>query len=697
VARQDQPPTLNINTIAGGGIADGGSAQAGILLSPTAIAVDASGNVFIADTDNHRIRKIDPMGVITTAVGSGVAGFAGDGGPPAEAQLNSPRGLAFDKDGNLMVADTGNSRIRRLEKVKVMENDKEVEKIVLNTFAGSGVAGFTGDGGAAKDAQLNNPRGIVVDPSGNVFIADTNNQRVRQIDGTLKISTVAGDGMKGFKDEVFDKAQFNSPTALGFDKDGNLLIVDTGNNRIRRVVQSEMTKKVETVAGTGLPAFAGDNGPPAQAALNIPLHIVTDPSGAILIADAGNNRIRKIDPSGMMITTVVGTGVRGVSGDGGPAPAARLNSPTALALMSDGQLLVADTFNNRVRSVDSANVIMTIAGGGIGDGNPPLQAALNLPYGVATDAAGNIYFTDTYNHRIRKFSATEMNPTITTIAGTGIAGFAGDDGMATAARLNFPRGIIVTEAGDIYFADTYNHRVRKISASGVITTVAGNGTAGFSGDMGMATQAALRFPLAMILDSMGSLYIADAGNHRVRKVDAMGVITTVVGTGVRGPEGDDKEAVMAQLNTPAALAFDKDKNLLIADAGNHKIRKLEFSSGKISTVVGKGTAAYSGDGGMAKDAEINTPLGLVVDPDGKIYIADTVNQRVRLVDAMGNISNFAGNGTPGFGGDGQIAGIGMLNFPAGLAVDKDKNLLIADTFNSRIRKIAPAPMMPPPS
>jgi DNA-binding beta-propeller fold protein YncE len=194
---------------------------------------------------------------------------------------------------------------------------------------------------------------------------------------------------------------------------------------------------------------------------------------------------------------------------------------------------------------------------------------------------------------------------------------------------------------------------------------------------------------------MGNLYIADAGNNRIRKVDSMGVITTVAGTGTRGSEGDDKPAVMAQLNTPAAVALDKDGNLLIADAGNHRIRKVDFSSGNISTIAGKGTPAYSGDAGMATAAEVNTPLGVAVDPDGNIYIADTANQRIRKIDGMGTITSFAGNGTGGFGGDGQLPGLSMLNFPVGLALDKDKNLIIADTFNNRVRKIAPAP--PPPS
>ncbi|HXF04152.1 MAG TPA: hypothetical protein VNM72_01900 [Blastocatellia bacterium] len=689
-AQEEQPTTFNITTIVGGGIGDGLPARVASLAGPSALAVDAMGNIFIADTENHRVRKIDPNGTITTVVGTGVEGFSGDGGPPELAQLRFPRGLAFDKDGNLLIADTGNNRIRRLEKME--------DKVVINTLAGSGPSGFAGDGGPAKDAQLNGPRGIAVDASGNIYIADTGNHRIRQIDGTLRITTIAGDGIKGFAGDGEDatKARLNTPIAVAVSSTGDLYIADTGNNRIRRVSAGKIT----TVAGTGFPIFSGDGGPATAAGLNAPLGLLFDTLGNLLIADTGNNRIRRIDASGI-ITTVAGSGIRGMGGDGQPALAAQFNAPAALALAPDGKLLIADLGNQRIRSLDASAIVRTEAGGGLGDGGPATAALLNLPYGLVSDSAGTLYIADTNNHRIRKVVASQGSDgttlTITTIAGTGQSGFSGDGGPAIEARLNFPRGLALDPQGNLYIADTNNHRIRRIDPWGRITTVAGNGTPGFSGDGQPAVRAQLRFPLAVAVDAMGTLYIADAGNNRVRRVDASGIITTVAGTGERGSGGDDDTADKAQLHTPAALAFDKDGNLLIADTGNHKIRKIDFSTMKISTFAGKGTPAFSGDGGAAGAAELNTPFGLIADAKGNVFIADSANHRVRRVDATGNISTFVGSGTPGFGGDGLGAALATINFPTALALDPQGNLILADTFNHRIRKLTPQPPTPPPS
>lgn len=689
-AQQEQPTTFNITTIVGGGLGDGLPAQAASLAGPSALAVDAMGNIFIADAENHRVRKIDPSGTITTVVGTGVEGFSGDGGPPEMAQLRFPRGLAFDKDGNLLIADTGNNRIRRLEKME--------DKIVINTLAGSGPSGFAGDGGPAKDAQLNGPRGIAVDASGNIFIADTGNHRIRQIDGTLRISTIAGDGTRGFAGDGEDatKARLNTPVAVAVSSTGDLYIADTANNRIRRVSAG----KISTVAGTGFPIFSGDGGPATAAGLNAPLGLLFDSLGNLLIADSGNNRIRRVDAVGV-ITTLAGSGVRGMGGDGQPALAAQFNAPAALAFTPDGRLLIADLGNQRIRSLDAHALVRTEAGGGLGDGGPATAALLNLPYGLVSDSAGTLYIADTNNHRIRKVVALPASDgttlIISTVAGTGQSGFSGDGGPAVEAQLNFPRGLALDAQGNLYIADTNNHRIRRLDSSGRITTVAGTGTPGFSGDGQPAVQAQLRFPLAVAVDAMGILYIADAGNSRVRRVDASGIITTVAGTGDRGSSGDDDTADKAQLHTPAALVFDKDGNLLIADAGAHKIRKIDLSTMKISTFAGKGTPAFSGDGAAATAAELNTPFGLVADAKGTVFIADSANHRIRRVDAMGNISTFVGTGTAGFGGDGFGAALATINFPTALALDPQGNLILADTFNHRIRKLTPQPPTPPPS
>jgi len=677
-AQETRP--LIIETIAGGGVGEGEVALHAMLASPSAVLVTEEGEVLIADTGNHRIRKVDREGVITTIVGTGVNGFGGDDGPPDKAQLWSPRGLAFDQNGNLLIADTANHRIRRVE--------REEDTLVITTIAGTGSAGFGGDGGSAKNAQLSGPRGLAVDAAGNIYIADTGNHRIRKIDGSGNISTVAGDGTRGFGGDggPATSAQLNSPVAVAVSPSGDLFIADAGNHRIRRVSGGTIT----TVAGTGLPTFSGDGGSAAQASLNVPMHLLFDAVGNLYVADSGNNRVRRIDSSGV-ITTVAGSGARGFSGDGGAALQARLNAPVALALHPDGTIVIADMGNNRVRAVDAQGVIRTLAGGGIGDGGNPRHAVLSLPYGVAVDAQGRLYIADTEHHRIRRVMLSEENPRIETIAGTGVSGFNGDDRPAVEAHLNFPRGLAVDAEGNLYVADAFNHRVRKITPEGIIRTVAGTGRAGFSGDGDLAVRAELRFPLAVAVDAEGRLYIADAGNNRVRRVDRDGVIATIVGTGKRGFGGDGGPATEAALDTPAALAFDKEGNLLIADMGNHRIRRVDSSSGTITTLAGKGTPGSAGDGGAAKDAELNMPGGLAVDEEGTIFIADSGNHRVRKIGSDGTISTVTGTGTAGFGGDGTLASAATLNFPTGLAIAPDGQLVIADTFNHRVRKLRPQP------
>ncbi|MCS7158543.1 MAG: hypothetical protein N0A16_12560 [Blastocatellia bacterium] len=681
--RAQEARLLIIETIAGGGVGEGESALQAMLASPSGILLTPEGELLIADTENHRIRKVERAGTIITIVGSGVKGFGGDDGPPDKAQLWSPRGLAFDQNGNLLVVDTANHRIRRIER---REN-----ALIITTIAGTGSSGFGGDGGSAKNAQLSNPRGVAVDAAGNIYIADTGNHRIRKVDGSGNISTVAGDGTRGFGGDggAATAARLNSPVAVAISPSGDLLIVDAGNHRIRKVSGGTIT----TIAGTGLPMFSGDGGPAAQASLNVPMHVVFDSAGNLYVADSGNNRVRKIDPSGV-ITTVAGSSARGFSGDGGSALQARLNMPVALALGDDGTLFIADSGNNRVRAVDPQGVIRTVAGGGIGDGGDPRQATLNLPYGVAVDKRGRLYIADTEHHRIRRLTLGAENPRIETIAGTGLSGYNGDERPAIEARLNFPRGLAVDAEGNLYIADTFNHRVRKITPDGVITTVAGTGRAGFSGDGGLATRAELRLPLAVAVDAEGRLYIADAGNNRVRRVELDGTITTIVGTGKRGFGGDDGPAIAAALDTPAALAFDKDGRLLIADAGNHRLRRVDLSSGTIVTIAGKGTPGSGGDGGAAKEAELNTPSGLAVDAEGTVYIADSGNHRVRKIGSDGNINTVTGGGTAGFGGDGALATAATLNFPTGLAIAPDGHLVIADTFNHRVRKLRPQPEQP---
>jgi uncharacterized protein (TIGR03437 family) len=350
-----------------------------------------------------------------------------------------------------------------------------------------------------------------------------------------------------------------------------------------------------------------------------------------------------------------------------------------------------------------SQTISTIAGSSLaasfgGDNGPATAAELNVPVEVATDVAGNIYIADQFNNRIRKVA---VNGTITTIAGTGTAGFSGDNGPALQAELNTPIGVFVDVSGNLIIADVANQRIRRIDTNGVITTVAGNGgTGGYGGDGGPATSATFYNCVRAIADPAGNIYIADQSNHRVRKVSAStGIITTIAGTGAGAGGngtygGDNGPAIDAGLNNPTSLALDTSGNLYICDQFNMRVRKVD-TNGIITTVAGNGTQGYSGDGGLAINAELKYPGGMVADTSGNIFFSDDANFRVRVITPNGIINTVAGDGQVGFAGDGGPAIDANLNGQFGLAIDPSGNLLIADSVNNRIRKVTAASSVAP--
>ena len=337
-------------------------------------------------------------------------------------------------------------------------------------------------------------------------------------------------------------------------------------------------------------------------------------------------------------------------------------------------------------------IITTVAGNGTngysGDGGVATNAELNYPFGVAMDTTGNLFIADDGNERIRKVGP---NGIITTVAGNGTNGYSGDGGAATNAKLNYPSGVAVDAIGNLFIADYGNNRIRKVGINGIITTVAGNGAGGYSGDGGVATNAKLNYPFDVAVDTTGNLFIADNDNERIRKVGTNGIITTVAGNGAGGYSGDGGAATNAKLNSPFGVAVDTTGNLFIADRYNQCIRKVG-TNGIINTVAGNGYGAgtyygnYSGDGGAATNAELNDPSGVAVDTTGNLFIADEGNNRIRKVGTNGIIATVAGNGTSGYYGDGGAATNAELNYPIDVAVDTTGNLFIVDAFNNRIRK-----------
>lgn len=285
-------------------------------------------------------------------------------------------------------------------------------------------------------------------------------------------------------------------------------------------------------------------------------------------------------------------------------------------------------------------------------------------------------------------SADARTYTITPFAGSGSPGFSGDGSNAEGAQVNNAWGLAFDSSGNLYVADQINHRIRRITPSGTISTIAGNGTASFGGDGNAATNASMNYPSGLAVAPNGNVYIADTVNHRIRMVATGGNISTVAGMGEAGSTGDGAPAMEAKLNYPTAVVVDAAGRVLIADTYNHKIRAIT-SDGNISTIAGTGTAGVSGDGGAATAAKLNYPQGLALDAAGRIYIADTFNQRIRRIDTDGTITTVAGNGEPGFGGDGDLAAKAQLFYPKGIAVDSEGNLIIADCFNSRVRMVSP--------
>ena len=671
-----------ITTVAGNGRVfrgDGGPATSAALGETGGVAVDSASNVFATDVTNNLVVKITPNGVITVVAGNNIRGFSGDEGPATSASLNlgiSPApvaGLAVDGAGNLYIADTLNHRTRKVS-----------PEGIITTVAGDGRARFAGDGGLATNASLNRPLGVAVDGSRNLYIADANNNRIRKVSPDGIISTVAGSGTVGFSGDEgpATTASVSAPSGVAVDAAGNLYVADANNHRIRKV---SLEGIITTVAGNGIQGFSGDGGPATSASLSWPRSMAPDEIGNLYIADVINNRIRKVSPDGI-ISTVAGSGT-GFAGDGGPAIRAALNQPNGVAVVG-GTLYIADRDNGRIRQVSPDGIINTIAGIGLtnfsGDGGPAPLASLSQPLGLAVDAAGTLFIADQFNHRVRKVGATG---TITTAAGTGTPAFSGDGGPATRASLYEPDGVAVDASGNLYVADRRNYRIRKLDFLGNISTVAG-GRGGFSGDGGPAIGAALSGTYDVASDTLGNLYIADSGNNRVRKVDLAGIITSVAGNGVQGFSGDGGRATDASLNLPRGVALDEAGNLYIAEWANNRIRKVT-PDGIIRTVAGGGS--LSSDGVPATSASLFSPSRVAVDLSGNLFIASTNNHLIRKVSLDGMITTVVGKGTLVFSGDGGPATSASLNSPWGVAVDGTGNLYIADSGNDRIRKVLASP------
>ena len=653
-------PNNIISTVAGGNLFDHQQATNTILNSANGVAKDSLGNLFIADTYNNVIRKVDTNGLTTIVAGNGSGSFSDDGGTATNAGLFEPAAVILDPAGNLIISDTLNSRIR-----KVNTNG------VITTVAGNGQHSFNvGDGGAATNASLYYPQGICLDGAGNIFIADYENMRIRKVATNGIIRTVAGNGTASYSGNPSDgnaatSVSLNYLYSVAVDSSNNLFIADTYHHRIRKVNTSGI---ISTVAGNGTAGYAGDGGAATSANLNNPVGVAVDAARNLYIVDSVNHCVRKVGTNNI-ITTLVGNGTNGFAGDGGLAVNANLSRPQNTTVDNLGILLIADAGNNRIRQVGTNGIITTVAGRVLNDGDSATNATLNFVAGVAFDAVGNMYIADTYNNRIRK---VDTNGIISTVAGNGVPTYSGDGVAATNASLFNPYGLALDSPGNLFIADSRNSRVREVDTNGVISTVAGNGSSGSSGNDGAATNAQLSLPYGVAVDVIGNLFIIDPGNSRVRKLGTNGIITSLFSIGA-----------------PYGGAVDSAGNLYYTDILNNDVFKV-FTDGSHVTAAGISyyPGGFSGDGGLATRANLFLPFGLTVDTTGNFFISDFGNLRIRKVNTNGIITTIAGNGTNGFSGDGGPAGNATISQPIGMTTDANGNLYFADQGNNRIRKLA---------
>lgn len=461
------------------------------------------------------------------------------------------------------------------------------------------------------------------------------------------INTIAGGGPNSVPAV---KASID-PFAVATDSGGNVYIASTSFGP-PVVFKVDPSGTLTIVAGNGFSGYAGDEGPATEAALVDPFGVAVDDSGNIYVADYANNRIREVVGKTGVIQTVAGDGNRGYSGDGGEATQAELSGPSAVAVDGSGNIFITDSNNNVIREVVTATgVIQTVAGNGkpgySGDGGKATQAQLDFPAAACVDNSGNIFIAEPVNPRISEVVAA--TGIIQTVAGNGSSGYSGDGGPATQAQLGFPEGLFVDGSGNLFIADAYYSScqldpdgnpicmpagggvIRKVdSKTGNIQTVAGNGTLGYSGDGGTATQAELSDPNAVYVDPTGNVFISDFANEVIREVTAAtGVIQTIAGKGTAGYSGDGGKASQAELKSPSGVWLDKSGNVFIADQGNNRIREVVSASGIIQTVAGNGTAGYSGDGEAAAQAELGSPVQVVVDSAGNVLFADPLSRRIR--------------------------------------------------------------------
>ena len=578
-----------------------GTGTAARFYSPLGVAVDPAGNVYVADTWNHAIRKITPEGVVSTL--AGLAGSAGNAnGTGSAARFNYPASVAVDASGNAYVAEWQSHTIRKI----TAAGD-------VSTLAGLVLTVGTADG-TGTSARFNGPKGVASDATGNVYVADTGNHTIRMITPAGVVSTLAGQAaIPGTTDATGQAARFNSPQGVAVDAAGNVYVADYNNNAIRKVTPAG---EVITLAGlAGTVGSAGGTGTAAR--FNNPQGVAVDPAGTnVYVAERGNNTIRRITISAGVGEVSTLAGLAGGSGSAdGTGPSARFYNPYGLAVDGAGNTYVADTYNHTIRKVTPLGEVSTLAGpsaGGSGSTDGTGSAAqFYSPQAVAVDTAGNGYVADTLNHTIRTITPTGA---VSTLAGL-VRTLGSADGTGTAARFNSPAGVAMDAAGNAYVADTNNRTIRKITPLGEVSTLAGlAGNLGSADGMGAAAR--FSYPVGVFVDAGGYVYVTDQIDHTIRKITPLGEVSTLAGL-AGTPGSADGTGTAARFNTPWGVAVDTAGNVYVADYGNHTIRKVT-PGGVVTTVVG--CAGVSGFLAGPLPGLLSRPHGVALTPDGDLVI-----------------------------------------------------------------------------
>lgn len=700
-----------VATIAGDGTVGTvtGAALSSQFSYPSDVTEDGSGARFIADSGNNRICMLTQDREVITIAGTGSFGLVD--GIGSEARFSFPSGIAVAPDGNLYVADTLNHCIRKLTRPELPGLPW-----IVSTVAGDHTAGFADGIGTA--ARLNHPHAITLDRAGNLYVADTGNHRIRKITPDGVVSTYAGTGVAGIAEGHRLVAKFSGPFGVAIDVSGIaegqaggvLYVADTGNHRIRRIAPSD---EVATIAGSSSNGFL--NGPGTAARLNGPSGVAVDREGNVYVADRGNHAIRKLtNPAGAdpwEVSTMGGTGEAGFADGRADSSGAKFNTPTGLHVSASGAVLVADHLNHRLRlladplSLDAALVVSDRFGSLFG----AVIDAANLGLVPETTYYVRWVTPDGNTQPLGESFTLVPIPTVTTLPATAITREAADvnglvdpNGYTTsvswdystdpnllgplmvttmADSLSDPRGIVINAAGHAFVAVREAHVILRVLPSGEPELFAGNGLPGSADGNGF--NARFDHPVGIAMDGAGNLYVTEELGHRVRRITPSGQVVTIAGSGVAG-FADDPLALAGKFLFPSGIAVTPDgSKIYVADRGNHRIRLI--SGGSLSTLAGDGLAGFAD--GQAAQARFQNPTGVAVDGSGNVFVADRDNHRIRVVNASDEVLTFAGSGEAGFLD--ELGTAARFSSPNDLAIDAGGRLHVADRDNHRLRVIAP--------